>query len=212
MKGNHPADSVDSIEKVEEEAVQQEAFHSRSIAFPPDDIAQDEKPAPRLRGPEMRRELTIEDKELSQAVYEHLGEQKNQADHSAKDKAKNTDDLDKVDIYEHKLPFADLANELKTSFNGKDAGKSAGLSQAEADARIQRDGPNVLTPPKKKSALRKVVHYHYIRSFTLIFCLYRFLSTWSDYLPCSTSCSWWLVSLNTPYLESIFTLVPTLAR
>lgn len=141
-----------------EELPPQEPPHLRSVAFPPDETPHDEKPAPRVRGPEMRRELTIEDKELSQAIYDQLADQKQttKGDTGAKDKSKDADELDKVDIFEHKLNFFDLAAELKTDFNGKDAGKSAGLSDAEAKARLERDGPNILTPPKKKSAWRKV--------------------------------------------------------
>ena len=97
---------------------------------------------------EMKREMTKEDKELADAGYDHLNQQTQQKDGDAK--------LDDVDICEHKLAFADLQAELGTTFDAKDPSISPGLSSEEAKARLTRDGPNILTPPKKKSALRKV--------------------------------------------------------
>ncbi|KAI0648406.1 aminophospholipid-transporting P-type ATPase [Trametes meyenii] len=97
----------------------------------------------------MKRELTKEDKELAEAGYEHLTQQKA---HGQKD---GKAELDNVDIHEHQLAFDALQAELDTVFDPKDAGRSSGLSTDEAQARLSRDGPNVLTPPKKKSALRK---------------------------------------------------------
>ncbi|PVF94418.1 aminophospholipid-transporting P-type ATPase [Serendipita vermifera] len=93
----------------------------------------------------MKRELTKEDKELAAAGYQHLDELKK----------KDGKDFDSVDITEHKLQFTPLAEALKTSFDPKSPGASHGLTDAEAKARLAKDGRNVLTPPKKKSALRK---------------------------------------------------------
>ena len=104
----------------------------------------------RPRGVEMMRELTKEDKELAAAGYEHLEE------HKAKGKKGDSSDLDKVDIQEHRLAFAELSKALDTNIDTKDPGSSYGLTSEEAKTRLARDGPNVLTPPKKKSALRKV--------------------------------------------------------
>ncbi|THH04981.1 hypothetical protein EW145_g5131 [Phellinidium pouzarii] len=132
----------------------EEVTQSRSVAFPE---SQSEKNDYHLRGAEMRRELTLEDKELSQAIYEHLDGSREKGKSSAKDcgKEPKADELDKVDIHEHTLPFGPLAAELNTSIDTKDAGKSKGLTEAEAKVRLERDGHNVLTPPKKKSAFRK---------------------------------------------------------
>ncbi|KZT74065.1 aminophospholipid-transporting P-type ATPase [Daedalea quercina L-15889] len=95
----------------------------------------------------MKREMTKEDKELAAAGYEHLDEHKT--------KGKKSDDLDKVDITEHTLPFDQLGAALDTSIDTKDPSASFGLTADEAKARLARDGRNVLTPPKKKSAFRK---------------------------------------------------------
>ncbi|KAI0781478.1 aminophospholipid-transporting P-type ATPase [Trametes elegans] len=97
----------------------------------------------------MKREMTKEDKELAEAGYEHLAQEKAQGQKGGDAK------LDDVDIHEHQLAFKDLEDELDTVFDPKDPGLSTGLSADEAKARLTRDGPNVLTPPKKKSALRK---------------------------------------------------------
>ncbi|KAI8999130.1 aminophospholipid-transporting P-type ATPase [Trametes punicea] len=98
----------------------------------------------------MKRELTKEDKELAEAGYEHLSRPKTQG---KKDGGEAK--LDNVDIHEHKLPFKELQSELDTAFDPKDPERSPGLSGDEAKARLTRYGANVLTPPKKKSALRK---------------------------------------------------------
>jgi sodium/potassium-transporting ATPase subunit alpha len=103
----------------------------------------------RPRGVEIKREMTKEDKELAAAGYEHLEEQKTKA------KA-GTSEFDNVDLTEHRLGFSELPKVLETQIDTKDPGASFGLTSEEAKERLVRDGPNVLTPPKKKSALRKV--------------------------------------------------------
>jgi sodium/potassium-transporting ATPase subunit alpha len=123
---------------------------TRAVAFPNHDEIE-EKPiaAMRPKGAEMKREITMEDKELAAAGYEHLEERK--AKKSEKDKQ-----LENVDVVEHRLPFAELESTLKTSINPKEPAKTLGLTAVEAAARLGRDGRNVLTPPKRKSAFRKV--------------------------------------------------------
>jgi len=127
----------------------------RSVAFPPTevDLGVEDKPTGGLnhpRGVEMRREMTVEDRELAQAGYDHL-EQKVVA---AKD---GEDELDKVDIAEHRLKFDELENALETSMITKEPSQSRGLELKEVAERLARDGKNILTPPKKKSAFRKYV-------------------------------------------------------
>jgi hypothetical protein len=109
---------------------------------PPEDVA-----VKRPRGVELKREMTQEDKELANAGYEHLDE--------AKAKEKESE-LDNVDIVEHKLAFGAIEEALQTTIDTKEPAKSPGLSTDEAKGRLARDGPNILTPPKKKSALMKV--------------------------------------------------------
>jgi hypothetical protein len=102
-------------------------------------------------GLEMRRELTIEDKALAEAGYEHLAPAPD-----APGKAGAKKDVKDVDLNEHSYSFAVLGEKLDTSIDTKDSGASYGLTKEEAEARLKRDGPNQLTPPKKKSAFRVV--------------------------------------------------------
>ncbi|KAJ4475627.1 aminophospholipid-transporting P-type ATPase [Lentinula aciculospora] len=98
----------------------------------------------------MSRTLTQEEKELAAAGYGHL----------EKEKALQTDkdsDLGHVDITEHAISLTDLNDKLSTSVDVKDPGNSNGLTNDEATKRLAQNGPNVLTPPKKKSALRKYI-------------------------------------------------------
>ncbi|PPQ63350.1 hypothetical protein CVT24_006723 [Panaeolus cyanescens] len=100
--------------------------------------------ASRPKGVEMKRTITQEDKDLAAAGYEHLEANRPPAEETRQ-----------VDIHEHTLSFENLLSELKTDFNTKDPAHSFGLSTAEAKIRLATNGPNVLTPPKKKSAIRK---------------------------------------------------------
>lgn len=123
-----------------------EAVPVRAVAFPDDEPhPRDEKQRP--LGVEMRREMTEEDARLAAAGYEHLTKEK-----SGTENVKFGD----VDITEHSLPIHEIEVLLHTSFNWSDPAQSSGLTSAEAEARLERDGPNALTPPKKKSALQKV--------------------------------------------------------
>ena len=124
---------------------------SRTVAFPGQSEVYEEKIHHghlRPRGVEMKREMTKEDKELAAAGYEHLEEEKA--------KEKEDEDMDKVDITEHRLSFAELSKAFETSIDTKNPGGSSGLTSEDAKNRLARDGSNVLTPPKKKSAFRKV--------------------------------------------------------
>lgn len=128
----------------------EEVTGTRVVAFPDDhgDIREEKLQHLRPRGVEMKREMTKEDMELAAAGYEHLGEHKG--------KGKKGDDIDKVDIHEHSLTYVQLGAALETSIDTKEPNLSYGLTADEAKARLARDGHNVLTPPKKKSAFRKV--------------------------------------------------------
>jgi hypothetical protein len=123
-----------------------EAITARTVAFPDDGShPRDEKQRP--PGVEMRRHPTQEEARLAAAGYEHLTKEK-----SGPEEVKFGD----VDITEHSLPIDEVESFLQSSFNWADPAQSRGLSGAEAEARLQRDGPNALTPPKKKSAFQKV--------------------------------------------------------
>lgn len=132
---------------------------NRAVAFGPeiDDTIDTEhrdrdRKDGRPRGVELGpRVMTQEDKELAAAGYGHL-------DHAKKEGGKEADDgkLGNVDITEHGLPIAEVAEVLGTSFEVKDPAASVGLTVVEAGERLKRDGPNALTPPKKKTVLQKV--------------------------------------------------------
>ena len=122
-----------------------ETLAVRTVAFPEDDLHRDEKLRP--AGVEMRRQLTQEEIRLAAAGYEHLEKNK-----SAEDDSK----FGNVNITEHSLPIGEIEGLFRTSFNWDDPAQSRGLATDDAEARLQRDGPNALTPPKKKSALQKV--------------------------------------------------------
>ena len=145
-------DSHDDPEKLHDDGA---IVATRAVAFGPEHATEDvDEKAPhglRPKGVEMKRELTKEDKELANAGYEHLTRARTQ-----EGKEGGEGKMDHVDIVEHKLTFADLQTTLDTAFDAKEPARSPGLSGDEAKARLARDGQNVLTPPKKKSALRKV--------------------------------------------------------
>ena len=127
--------------------VQHDEAHSapRAVILPEDTIREEKVTV--VRGVEMtHRTMTKEDKELAAAGYDHLST-------SGDPKAEKETN---IDIHEHNLPFDGLTSELKTSFDVKDPGHSFGLTSDEAKDRLAHDGPNMLTPPRKKSALRKV--------------------------------------------------------
>lgn len=134
----------------EPELRQEENVAIRAVAFPDNNDGEKHIGGARPKGVEMKREMTQEDRELAAAGYDHLEEQK------AK-KGVQTSKLDDVDLQEHRLTFRELSEALDTSIDVKDAGQSTGLTPEEAKVRLARDGRNELTPPKKKSALRKVV-------------------------------------------------------
>ncbi|KAJ7891269.1 aminophospholipid-transporting P-type ATPase [Mycena olivaceomarginata] len=123
---------------------EEENVATRAVAFHHDQEIE-EKPRPKGRF-ELKHTLTQDDKELAAAGYDHLEEKK-------KTGAGETN----VDITEHSVPLASLGETLKTSIDTKDPGNSHGLTAAEAAARLARDGPNLLTPPKKRSPLRQYI-------------------------------------------------------
>ena len=118
---------------------------SRAVAFPDDADRHDEKIRP--TGVELRREKTQEEIRLAAAGYDHLAKDKPSAEDTK---------FGDVDITEHSLPIHEVETLLSTSFNWSDPAQSRGLTTADAEDRLKRDGPNSLTPPKKKSALQKV--------------------------------------------------------
>ncbi|KAN0141264.1 aminophospholipid-transporting P-type ATPase [Lactarius tabidus] len=117
---------------------------NRAVAFPDEADRHDEKIRP--TGVELRREKTQEEIRLAAAGYDHLTKDKPSAEDTK---------FGDVDITEHSLPIHEVETLLSTSFNWTDPAQSRGLTNADAEERLKRDGPNALTPPKKKSALQK---------------------------------------------------------
>jgi len=165
---------------------------TRVVAFPGDNQIREEKVVVlRPKGAEMKRTLTQEEKDLAAAGYEHL--------HPSSSVNKDEKETS-VDITEHQLGFDALVDTLKTNFDVKDPGHSFGLTADEAKSRLERDGPNILTPPKKKSALRKVCG---LRPKACVFAFGKGkeidnpYSSWNGFSPCLTFFLWSLVYWNT---------------
>ena len=100
-------------------------------------------------GSDQNRSTFVEKERFGEAGYEHLEAAKNRY-------GKATAQLANVDIQEHRLPFTKLTATFQTSINTKEPAQSSGLNSQEARVRLQQDGPNILTPPKKKHTFRKV--------------------------------------------------------
>lgn len=142
-----PSDTTtDDIKVDDDDAI----IAQRTVAFPESGNIREERHIGQARpkGPEMKRTLTQEERDLADAGYEHLD--------ISKQNKRGPAEPTSLDIQEHRLPLSALEEALDTSFDYKDASKSYGLTEEEAKTRLQRDGRNVLTPTKKKSALRKV--------------------------------------------------------
>jgi hypothetical protein len=54
------------------------------------------------------------------------------------------------------LPLQALINKFDTRINVNDPRSSGGLTEQEAQARLERDGPNELTPPKEPSEILRL--------------------------------------------------------
>jgi len=125
-----------------------EEIPPRAVAFPDEETRLEEKTyGVRPKGVEMKKTLTQEEKDLAAAGYE---------DKKAR-KAEKESDIGQVDITEHATSLSEMNDKLNTSVDVKDPGNSTGLTGDEAKRRLEQNGPNVLTPPKKKSALRKYI-------------------------------------------------------
>jgi len=137
--------SRDPISRPDEENVP-----IRAVAFPDENDVYEDKQLGTIRpkGVEMKRTMTQEDRDLAAAGYEHLEEKAKKGAQAAQ--------FDHVDIQEHRLSISGFAEALQTSIKTKNPADSPGLTSEEAKARLDRYGRNILTPPIKKSALRKV--------------------------------------------------------
>ncbi|KAL5514054.1 hypothetical protein ACEPAG_2815 [Sanghuangporus baumii] len=131
-----------------------EVPHSHTVVFP--DAHQDDtgEHAHRLRGVELRRELTVEEKEFARVGYDRIDGLRKPKGPESKSKVNN---LKVADISEHNLSLDVLTAELQTSFNRNEPGRSFGLDDDEAQVRLERDGKNVLTPANKRSSFRMYI-------------------------------------------------------
>jgi sodium/potassium-transporting ATPase subunit alpha len=67
---------------------------------------------------------------------------------------------DSNDITEHKLSHEEIAELLKVDFK-------TGLTEAEAEKRLEENGPNALTPPKRTPLWLKFLH-HLVGGFAIL--------------------------------------------
>lgn len=65
---------------------------------------------------------------------------------------------------EHLITLGELEERFRTSFNANEPAKSSGLTFDESLERLNRDGRNLLTPPKQKSEIVK-----FLQGFTNFF-------------------------------------------
>ncbi|KAI9358903.1 hypothetical protein DFJ73DRAFT_135213 [Zopfochytrium polystomum] len=80
------------------------------------------------------------------------------ATHSEKEKGKGDakkEEAAKLNVTEHLLSLEEIQAKFETSFNTQKPAESAGLSAAVAAKRLQENGPNSLTPPKKRHPFLK---------------------------------------------------------
>ncbi|KAJ2219218.1 hypothetical protein IW143_002775 [Coemansia sp. RSA 520] len=77
---------------------------------------------------------------------------------NADDTAKNADDTAKnIDITEHLLSLEQVCTKYSVQVNAARPQDSFGLGNAQAAKLLVENGPNTLTPPKRKSALQKYI-------------------------------------------------------
>jgi len=72
---------------------------------------------------------------------------------SPKSPKNRNEEAKNVDITEHLEDISVVAERYKTGINLAKPAESKGLDSSIADQRLHENGPNILTPPKKKSAL-----------------------------------------------------------
>ncbi|KAJ7915024.1 aminophospholipid-transporting P-type ATPase [Mycena leptocephala] len=125
---------------------------AHAVAFHPEQEIEEKT---RPKGVGLKHTLTQDDKELAAAGYGHLEAKKASVDQAH------------VDIHEHRLPLSSLGDTMTTSIDPKNPEASHGLNLAEAAARLQRDGPNVLTPLKKRSPFRQASSAYIDRLLTM---------------------------------------------
>ncbi|KAK9709069.1 hypothetical protein K7432_009272 [Basidiobolus ranarum] len=58
-----------------------------------------------------------------------------------------------IDIIEHLMNFEEVCQKYQTSANDNNPNESSGFSSEQATERLLKHGPNILIPPKKKTAL-----------------------------------------------------------
>ena len=151
MVSNEPKDANHSMPQ------QEEIFVIR--ALPPASVHSHIRGVngiPYYNGVIQSHSVALEKEEFGEAGYEHLEAARNKYGNASAT-------LANVDIQEHRLPFTKLNTAFQTSINTNDPAQSFGLDLEEVKIRLQRDGRNILTPPKKKSSFRKVQTFSMVR-------------------------------------------------
>lgn len=107
---------------------------TRAVVFHDGNDIHEVKPtgAMRPKGVEMKRTITMEDKELAAAGYDHLDQHAKHGPQRA--------EAAQVDIHEHGLALDALGDAFDTSFDTKDASHSLGLTSDEAKVNFFSSG------------------------------------------------------------------------
>ncbi|KAK3376562.1 hypothetical protein B0T24DRAFT_656487 [Lasiosphaeria ovina] len=93
-----------------------------------------------------------------------------------------------VDIDEHLMPHADVAERYRTSINMKKPRDSLGLTTQQAEELLREHDPNILTPPKKRHPILKYLDalkslFNLLLIFAAILILVAFLNSFIDFYP-----------------------------
>ncbi|SCV71466.1 BQ2448_3054 [Microbotryum intermedium] len=150
-----------------------EGLQSTGVTFPDTPLKRIQT-IPRTNTLGVRRELTL-NRELTQEVKDRAAAGYQHANEKTKESAlqfieivsseflpHDIDDL--TPQVDHHLTFAEVATKFETSFDVENPANSKGLTSAVAAERLGRNGPNALTPPARKSGLRK-----YLESVSSLF-------------------------------------------
>ncbi|KDE09553.1 hypothetical protein, variant [Microbotryum lychnidis-dioicae p1A1 Lamole] len=137
--------------------LKKEGVHTTGVTFPDTPLKRIQT-LPRTNTLGIRRELTL-NRELTQEVKDRAAAGYQDANEKTKESASQF-----IEIVDHHLTVAEVAKKFDTSFDVENPANSKGLTSAVAAERLRTNGPNALTPPVRKSGLRK-----YLESLSSLF-------------------------------------------
>ncbi|SCZ89305.1 BZ3500_MvSof-1268-A1-R1_Chr1-1g01094 [Microbotryum saponariae] len=155
-KASTPARRLSTSSTADSE-LKKEGVHTTGVTFP-DTPLKRIPTLPRTNTLGIRRELTL-NRELTQEVKDRAAAGYQDANEKTKESASQF-----IEIVDHHLTVAEVAKKFDTTFDVKNPANSKGLTSAVAAERLQTNGPNALTPPARKSGLRK-----YLESLSSLF-------------------------------------------